>query len=468
MPRPLSSDGLFWRESKGWCARVLVTIDGVRVRKVVDLGTRDRVVARRKRRELLAGNATAESVAKPETVARYADAWLDGREARGVRIAPDERRWFDHYWREAIGNLSIDNVRPHHVQSVLSDCATGKLRGPTGKRLKRASIEAVRGVLLRILDTAWRTELIRENPVARVKLADVVGRNEARRERAILTDAEINALLVHPAVHVEMKMLVLLARTIGGMRAGDLNALQWTAVDLESFAVVRVPRRKTRKPQPLEVPEAVRPYLERWWREQSKPTDGAVFPVRRGARAGETKSQRSSSGYAKRLRRDLKRALGVAIFDHTLGERGRWAERPVETWTQRERLLFIGTHEIAPVDFHSCRRAFATALARANVNTQTAQVLTGHSDPRVHQRYVAAETIRALPVAALPAIEVDPARAWQTFLPNSALKRRQLCGRDCDQFEPFPSSPSNSLCSRTSLSSTNRLPPKPRSCAASA
>ncbi|MBI1845348.1 MAG: 30S ribosomal protein S13, partial [Candidatus Rokubacteria bacterium] len=41
-----------------------------------------------------------------------------------------------------------------------------------------------------------------------------------------------------------------------------------------------------------------------------------------------------------------------------------------------------------PIDFHSFRRAFASAIAEAGVNVQHAMHLTAHSDPKVHARYV--------------------------------------------------------------------------------
>ena len=68
-------------------------------------------------------------------------------------------------------------------------------------------------------------------------------------------------------------------------------------------------------------------------------------------------------------------------------------------------------HETAttlPVDLHSTRRAYATALARVGVNEQTAKVLTGHSDSKVHQRYIAS-LIGEVPAAALPSFSTDHA-----------------------------------------------------------
>jgi hypothetical protein len=63
--------------------------------------------------------------------------------------------------------------------------------------------------------------------------------------------------------------------------------------------------------------------------------------------------------------------------------------------------LYSETADTLPVDFHSTRRAYCTALAKAGCNSQTAQVLAGHSSAAVHQRYVAAETIRELPPSAM-------------------------------------------------------------------
>ena len=58
-----------------------------------------------------------------------------------------------------------------------------------------------------------------------------------------------------------------------------------------------------------------------------------------------------------------------------------------------------------PVDFHSTRRAYATALARVGVNDQTTMVLTGHSDSKVHRRYIESLT-RQVPASAVPQLSI--------------------------------------------------------------
>jgi Phage integrase family len=65
--------------------------------------------------------------------------------------------------------------------------------------------------------------------------------------------------------------------------------------------------------------------------------------------------------------------------------------------------LYFETATTLPVDFHSFRRAFASALAEAGVNVQHAMHLAGHTSPLVHQRYVMRpEAMRSIPEAALP------------------------------------------------------------------
>jgi hypothetical protein len=65
--------------------------------------------------------------------------------------------------------------------------------------------------------------------------------------------------------------------------------------------------------------------------------------------------------------------------------------------------LYYGTATTRPVDFHSFRRAFNTALAEAGVNMQQAMWLASHSDARTHMRYAMRTTaMRTIPEAAVP------------------------------------------------------------------
>lgn len=387
---------LIWRKS-GWYARFWTVKDGEEVRVCVPLGTTNKPVARRKLARLLAGESpTAEVAKREETIAEYASAWLDGREAKGLSSHEYEQRHWQRVWKPEIGKLLLSAVKAQHIRDVLDAVAEGRIKGVRTKRYSRATLVHIRDTALRIFESAWRDELISENPVKGVTLPDVDdGRIE--KARCILTDDEFGMLMQCPDADAEIKLMALMARTIGGMRAGDLVALTWEAFDPDFTTctfVRRKTRRKNRRPQPLEVPEAVRPFLVAWkkrqaevWKDRKEGLPACLFPARKGPRAGQPKL--NSNVFAARLRRDLKKA---GVTRHELH------------------------HESAttlPADFHSCRRAFATALARVGVNEQTAMVLTGHSDAKVHRRYVNDLTMRAMPEAAVPAL--DP--VWAAPLP---------------------------------------------------
>jgi len=87
-----------------------------------------------------------------------------------------------------------------------------------------------------------------------------------------------------------------------------------------------------------------------------------------------------------------------------------------------------------PVDFHSFRRAFSTALAEAGVNVQHAMHLAAHSDPRVHVRYVMrTAAMRRIPDAALPRLTVAllaSARPGDSSRPSATNAGRIVTARD--------------------------------------
>jgi integrase len=369
------SGTLVWRK-KGWCARVTVGQGDEARREWRALGTTVRAVAVRRLAKLLAeleaGEPSAPAKRGAETLADYADGWLAARDARGLASVDDERRSLKLHVLEALGDRELRAIRPAQIREVLDAAvATG---------LKQNTLKNLRALLHRLFKAAWIDELVAENPVARVPTPKL---REVQKRRTILTDEELRRFLAHPDVDLEIKMLALCARTVGGQRSGDLHALRWEAFG-PSFATCQVPRHKTGKPQELDVPEVVQPFIAAWHELHGSPTSGPVFPVRRGKRAGEHKAPNTNAN-AKRLRTAL---LVAAVDRHELH------------------------HETAatlPTDFHSLRRAFSTALARANVNAQTAQALTGHTDPRVHMRYVAAEQLRTLPPGAAPTL--DPSLA---------------------------------------------------------
>jgi len=379
-----------------WWARVWVTEHTATgpelVRKRFDLETDNKAAAKRALARLVAKIAAGEQLASAdpktlsrETVNTYAVTWLESRKARGVSSAAYEATLYNNVWRPVLGSLELGAKGVTAlVRETLEQAAAGKLKPPKRTNRKaeprpysRQSIVHMRAVVFRLFDAAWRDELIAENPVARVSVPEI---EQDAKARAILTDEELGQLVTHPKVDAEIKLLVLLSRTVAGLRAGDLNALDWTAFS-PGFETCSFVRRKTRKKRPRPehhvVPEAVRPFLAAWHEGQGSPTAGPVFPVRKGERAGEAK-RRSNMSYAERLRREL---LKAGVTRHELHH---------ETTTT------------LPVDFHSTRRAYATALVRSGASDRETMKLGGWSSPALITRYDEKDALRALPAGAVP------------------------------------------------------------------
>jgi integrase len=211
-------------------------------------------------------------------------------------------------------------------------------------------------------------------------------------------------------------------------------------IDRVHFAECFIPRAKTRKPQALGIPEVLGPFLRAWWERAGKPESGPVFPVRAGKRAGQAK--RPANSYADRLRRDLFRAgvyrLPPIVVPATkpgqrtdlgkLGEGTKLAPNPRDP-------LYYETPSTLPVDFHSFRRAFNTALAEAGVNVQHAMHLASHADAKVHARYVmSTRAMRTIPDAALP-------RLPDGLLTDESGGAGNVTGRDDSWSPPSPPPP---------------------------
>ena len=366
---------LNFRASTGsYRARLTVVgADGTTTRPWYSLGTADKALATKRLAALVAaqGRQVAEDTARVEP---YALAWLDARRARGVAQVGSEAGWLTNHIlpapapdKPSMGSLYLPDVRPLHVRAVLDAVAA--------KGLGRQSLVHVRSTMHLIFDQAWRDELIPENPVLKVKLPEV---REVTKKREILTDDEIAALWRCDEVSIELRLLVLVARCEGGMRTRDCTAWTWEAIDRESFATCIVPRTKTGKPQRLEIPAVLRAPLRKWWEDAGSPSTGPVFPVTKGTRKGEARKAQGVS-FADRLRRGL---LAASVDRHELHHETEWS---------------------LPVDFHSCRRAFATALAETSIEPRAAMRLTGHSSTQAHERYVMErDETRRIPDVAIP------------------------------------------------------------------
>jgi len=150
------------------------------------------------------------------------------------------------------------------------DLADGKVTSmKDGSRLSRQSVQHVRLTLHRVFAQMVRDEVVRQNPISAVRVPNHLKADP--KTRACPTDDELMQLWSSEEVDLELKMLTLLARSLGGMRSCDLHRLDWALIDRERFEQCTVVR-KGLKRHPLAIPSVLRPLLTRWWHEQGRPT----------------------------------------------------------------------------------------------------------------------------------------------------------------------------------------------------
>lgn len=393
---------LVWRKA-GWSARYWTLKDGEYIRVCVPLGTDNKTVARRKLARLLEaeGPTDAEAAARIETFEVAARAIVQTQADEGLKSWKDRVRRLTAWAFPAFGQLAVNAVRPPHVQDALDACCrAGKSRRTVMHLLVDIST---------VLDQLWRQELIPENVARKVRVPK--NARVDRRERVILTDVEFGQFMACRDVSAELHVMALTSRTLGGMRTSDLHAWDWSHIDTLSWADAHIPRPKTKSSDRIALPVQLVPVLQAWRDSHGRPVSGPVFPVRRGARAGERK--RGKISYAAALRDALWRAGIVrplpgfeeAVRDWTEARASHRSEATLAAAEARARMLCLiqaGSVDLKPLDFHSFRRSYNTGLANAGVNVQTAMRLAGHKNASTHMRYVLiAETLET-PAAALP------------------------------------------------------------------
>lgn len=406
----------------GFSARVWIEEDGIKRRVQVDLGTRSRPLAKAKGKRLL---ETGEMPTEGQSFREAAEYVFGQRD-----FATKAQQWakLERFAFPLFGDKPVEQVTVVDVHNAMHACEEA-VGGFT------QSVRHTKNAISQVLGPLAELDLIGENVALRIKFRRKDGTLGGRRIEkvelppAVLTDAEFEALISHgleegEGTLPELYLMCLVARVFGG-RISDVYAWRWEHIDLERWVDAFVPRPKTKKDEdesaPHELPEAFVPHLVSWWERRGRPTEGAVFPVRRGRRVGEHRG--ASTGQVKALRRALWEA-GV--------------HRPLPGYHRakgddQKRLCALQSGDgkrQGPVDFHSFRRAAATAAATSGVSLQQQMAVLDHSDARTTMGYVRRHQAVEVPAAMLPAIPAPSAQSRpvktsaRAILPSTVAENR--------------------------------------------
>ncbi|MEC0093433.1 site-specific integrase [Paenibacillus macquariensis] len=127
-----------------------------------------------------------------------------------------------------IGHLRLDQVKPLHIASLLSDLGKeGSRQDGKEGTLSSGTVQYVYRVMKNIFSRAVEWRVIKSNPVSGVKAPKVV-----HKESEVYDEEEIQVLfqaIQHEPYH--WRMMITLALTTG-LRRGELVGLEWKHVDL--------------------------------------------------------------------------------------------------------------------------------------------------------------------------------------------------------------------------------------------
>jgi integrase len=334
---------------------------------LIPLHTDDKRIAKAHLARLAAGDTARPDASGVETFRQAAERVVAVQIAKDVPSAPARISRLRRWAFPELGDMLVTAIRPGHVSTVLEHVAD------LGR--SATTLAHMRGDMIYVFGRLLKEEAITRNP-ARGELVDTPPGVQDERQRTILRDDEFATFVDAPTTPPMLRMMAIIARAFGGMRTSDLRAWDWRHVDLTgTWGWADVPRPKTarraaasRRGGPplarLGLPPAVALELERWWRAAGCPVAGPVFPM-----------PAARQSFAAELRTAL---LAAGVDRHELHH---------------------DTDRTRRVDFHSFRRAWVTAVARAGLNMQSAMLQTGHKQPTTHMRYAVPEILAVEPAA---------------------------------------------------------------------
>jgi integrase len=166
------------------------------------------------------------------TVGEYLDVWLKGSVYGSVRQSTYDRdtNLVNNHIKPVLGGLKLKKLNSVHIQSFYRD--------RLDKGLSASTVHKMHDILRRGLAQATKWHLVQRNVADTVKPP-----KPAQKEICALSAAETRRLLEAASGDRLEALYVLAVHT--GMRQGELLALRWQDVDMES-AVVSVRRTLTR------------------------------------------------------------------------------------------------------------------------------------------------------------------------------------------------------------------------------
>jgi integrase len=225
----MASRGSVYRRGATWTAHATWGT-GPAKRQIKRGGFRTRKEAQAALTELLASIDAGTFVTPSRlTVARYLDAWLEGRAAAGLRpsTVAGYRQRVERYVVPRIGTLPLQGLSALDLDRLYATLASDG-------GLSLATVRAVHAVLSKSLADAERKGLVTRN-VARLASPPKTSATRAP-EMTVWTPGELASFLGAVAGHRYGPAMRTAAMT--GLRRSELLGLRWADVDLDAAALM--------------------------------------------------------------------------------------------------------------------------------------------------------------------------------------------------------------------------------------
>ncbi len=161
------------------------------------------------------------------TLAEYLDQWLD---AMSPSVTPQTHEWAEYLVRSHIakrlGGIPLQELQPLDIQQFIAELLeSGRCNGKGGLSVR--TVRHIVSTLSQAMRQAVDWGMITQNPVSRAKMP-----KPEHRDVQVLDTAGIVSLL-DTAKSTRLYVPILLA-VCTGMRRGELLALRWEDIDLDS------------------------------------------------------------------------------------------------------------------------------------------------------------------------------------------------------------------------------------------
>ncbi len=299
------------------------------------------------------------------TVGAYLKHWL-----ANASVGAGTRRMYESYARRfvapALGQIRLCDLKPSHVEDAKRIWARRKKHDEGDRLVSSRAVRHAWSVLAVALNRAKKQQIIAFNPCEYVD-APRVERREMRSLDAASATRYIQAFSGDP----DIGAAIVLA-TGSGLRRGELLALRWSDVDLDS-ATVRV-NRSLERIEIFEADNTERRTPELRFKEPKTAGSRRSIPLPRFAIDRLRQHRREQRARFEQL--GVWQTNDSLVFDHA-GEP--WNPNTFGTEFARRARKF----KLPPVRLHDLRHSYATLMLESGVDLKTVSQALGHSTIRI-------------------------------------------------------------------------------------